>query len=94
VVDDGIHEDADAVPVGRVHHRAEVVLPTQRRVHRRPVAGPVAMIPVGLPRPLLQTPVDLLYEGSHPDGVHSQAVEVSLLDLPEHPGEIPALKTA
>jgi hypothetical protein len=38
--------------------------------------------------------VDLLHEGSQPDGVHPQAVEVPLLDFPEDPGEIPALEAA
>jgi hypothetical protein len=35
--------------------------------------------------------VDVLHEGSEPDGVHTQAVEVALFQLPEHAAEITAL---
>ena len=94
VVDDGVHEDADATPVGRVDQRAQVVPGPQRRLHRGPVPGPVAVVSVGLPRPLVHAPVDLLHEGGQPDGVHAQAVEVPLLQLLEHTGEVPTLKAA
>lgn len=94
VVDDGVHKHADAVPVGRVDQRAQVLLGAQRGLHRGPIPGPVAVVSVGLPRPLVHAPVDLLHEGGQPDGVHAQAVEVPLIQLPEHTGEIPTLEAA
>ena len=94
VIDDCIHEHADAVPVRGIHHCAEVVLGAERWVHGRPIASPIAMVAVGLPLPLVQTSVDLLHEGRHPDGVHAEAVEVTLLDLPTHTGEIATFEAA
>jgi hypothetical protein len=94
MVDDRIHEDADPMPVGRVHHRAEVVPGTQRRIYRGPVAGPIAVVSVCLTGSLVDACVDLFHEGCDPDGGHAQAVEVPLLDLLEHAGEIATFEVA
>jgi hypothetical protein len=94
VIDHGVHEDADAAPVGRIDQLAQIVLGSQRRIHGGPVPSPVAVVSVRLPGPLVDAPVVLLHEGSHPDGVDAQRVEVPLLQLTQHSGEIPALEAA
>ncbi len=94
VVDDRVHDDADAVAVRRIHYPAKVVLGSERRIHGGPVTSPVAVIAVGPTGPLVHASMDLLDEGRHPDRRHAQAVEVPLLDFPEHTGEIPTLEAA
>ena len=73
---------------------AQVVRGAERGIHGGPVAGPVAVKGVGLPRPLVHTAVDLLDEGGQPDGAHPEAVEVSLLDPLQQSREISTLEAA
>src|SRR6266508_1906434 len=80
--------------VGRVHERAQLFPGAQRRLHRGPVPGPVAVEGVGLSAPFVHAPVDLLDERRHPYRVHAQAVEVALVDPATHAGEIATLEVA
>ena len=73
---------------------AKLVRGAEGGVDGGPVAGPVAMKGVGLARPLVHAAVDLLDEGSEPDGGHPEAVEVTLLEPLEQSCEVSALEAA
>jgi hypothetical protein len=92
VIDHGIHQNTYATAVSRINHCTELDLGTERGFNGGPVAGPIAVISVGLPRPLIDAGVDLLHEGRHPDGSDTEAVEVSFLDLLEHSREVSTLE--
>ena len=80
--------------MGGVHDGAEIIRRAERGLDRRPVPGPVAVVPVGLAGALVDAGVNLLDERGHPDGVHAETVEVAFLDPPQHALEVTALEVA
>ena len=82
VVDHKVHEHADAVFVGRLHHGPQGLVAAQAWIYLARLDGPVAVVardrvdPVGADVAVVRVGVP----GREPQGLHPQGVEVAGLD--------------
>ena len=89
-----VEDHADAARMGRLDEIAEIVFGAEAGVHRREVAGPVAVKAIRLAGAFVGAGVDLFDRRREPDGVHTQCVEVTVVDLVDQACQVATHETA
>src|SRR5690606_11675532 len=94
MVNDSIQHNPDSSFVGFIYQFTKISRSAKIRIQSRPVFGPVSMKTVGITGSFISSTVNLLYHGSHPDGIYTQFSEVSTVYFLDNPAQVSSFKTA